>query len=439
LTQSAGVNGLILSENKIVRLFSFFLFYFGQGLPTGITVIALPAWLAANGAPDADVAAVVAMAYLPWSFKWIPAAIFDRYAYLSMGRRRAWLIFSQGLMIAGFAIAAILAPGVDDLDTILVATFLIMGGAASQDVAVDGLAVDILPEKDQGTASAFMFGGQTVSRAISGAAAGFGLQYYGSQATFFAFIPVVLIITIYACLVQERPGEKRFPWSKGETHPINLANNVGAWWPILKVTFLSLIKRDSLILVAAACFGRTAAGILIPLVPILAVSYVNYDTASYSAMISTVDLVMAIIAIGVGSVLTVRFGPRLSYAGVDLCFVGLAVFLIFGMAIWTTPIGFIAMACVYSILLTLSSITSNPLRMQLSDERVAATQFTIYNSISNLPVSLGATIFAWLGGADELAMVLGTVAALYIAGVVFILMLRIGGRPVDAEPEPAMS
>ena len=173
--------------------------------------------------------------------------------------------------------------------------------------------------------------------------------------------------------------------------------------------------------------------------PILAVTYVNYDTASYSAMISTVDLVMAIIAIGVGSVLTVRFGPRLSYAGVDLCFVGLAVFLIFGMAIWTTPIGFIAMACVYSILLTLSSITSNPLRMQLSDERVAATQFTIYNSISNLPVSLGATIFAWLGGADELAMVLGTVAALYIAGVVFILMLRIGGRPVDAEPEPAMS
>lgn len=436
MTQSAAASELILSENKIVRLFSFFLFYFGQGLPTGITVIALPVWLAANGAPDADVAAVVAMAYLPWSFKWIPAAIFDRYAYLSMGRRRAWLIVSQMLMVAGFAIAAVLAPGVDDLDTILVATFLIMGGAASQDVAVDGLAVDILPEKDQGTASAFMFGGQTVSRAVSGAAAGFGLQYYGSQATFAAFIPVVLVITIYACFLKERPGEKRFPWSAGETHPINLERNVGAWWPIIKVTFLSLIKRDSLVLIAASTFGRTAGGMLIPLVPILAVTYAGYDTAGYSGMISTVDLVMAVIAIGIGSFLTLRFGPRLSYAGIDLCLAGLALFLIFGMAFWTTPIGFIAMACAYSILITLSSITSNPLRMQLSDERVAATQFTIYNSLSNLPVSLGATIFAWLGGADELATVLGVVAGLYVAGMILILMLRIGDRPVDPDPVP---
>ncbi|WP_394730590.1 MFS transporter [Altererythrobacter sp. GH1-8] len=425
-----------MSENKVVRLFSFFLFYFGQGLPAGITVIALPVWLAANGAPDKDVAAVVAMAYLPWSVKWIPAAVFDRYAYLSMGRRRAWLIFSQGLMVAGFTIAAVLAPDVDDIETILIATFLIMGGAASQDVAVDGLAVDILPEKDQGTASAFMFGGQTVSKAISGAAAGFGLQYYGSQATFFAFIPVILLITIYACVLRERRGEKRFPWSDGKAHPINLERSVGAWWPILKVTFLSLIKRDSLVLIAASFFGRTALGILIPLVPILAVAYVGYDTASYSGMYSTVDLITAVIAIVIGSLLTLRFGPRLSYAGVDFCFGALTMFLIFGMALWTTTIGFIAMVGTYAILTTLSSITSNPLRMQLSDGRVAATQFTIYNSIANLPVSLGATIFAALGGAEELTLVLGITAALYFAGVVSVLLLRIGHRPIDPDPVP---
>ncbi|NVE95023.1 MFS transporter [Altererythrobacter lutimaris] len=439
MTQAGAERGLILSENKIVRLFSFFFLYFGQGLPVGITVIALPAWLAANGAPDADVAAVVAMAYLPWSFKWIPAAIFDRYAYLAMGRRRAWLIFSQGLMIAGFVIAAVLAPGVDDIDTILVATFLIMGGAASQDVAVDGLAVDILPEKDQGTASSFMFGGQTVARAVAGAASGFGLQYYGSQATFLAFIPVILIITAYACLIKERPGEKRFPWNDGEAHPVNLQRNVGAWWPIFKVTVLSLLKRDSLVLITASSLGRTAGGMLIPLVPILAVNYAGYDTASYSGMISTVDLAMAIVAIGVGSFLTIRFGPKFSYAGVELLLGAAAIYILVAQGLWVTPIGFIALACVYSLLVTLSSITSNPLRMQLSDERVAATQFTIYNSLSNLPVSLGATIFAWLGGADELAMVLGTTAALYAAAVVFILLLRVGGRPVEAEPEPVMN
>ncbi len=48
-------------------------------------------------------------------------------------------------------------------------------------------------------------------------------------------------------------------------------------------------------------------------------------------------------------------------------------------------------------------ITANPLRMQLSDPRVAAAQFTIYNSLANLPVSFGsATVFVWLGATGDL-------------------------------------
>src|SRR5688500_4275125 len=172
MATAAGAQRLVLSENRGVRLFSFFLLYFGQGLPLGFSQIAFPAWLVANGAEETAVAAVIATAFLPWSFKFIPAALMDRYAYLAMGRRRAWLIAAQLLMVAGFGIAALIAPGPDDLGVILYIVFLIGTGSAIQDVAVDGLAVDILREEEQGTASAFMFGGQSVGRAAAGAAAG---------------------------------------------------------------------------------------------------------------------------------------------------------------------------------------------------------------------------------------------------------------------------
>lgn len=427
---------LILSESRILRLFSFFLLYVGQGLPLGVSTVAFPAWLVANGAPAADVAAIIATSYLPWSFKFIPAAIMDRYVYLPMGRRRAWLIAAQLLMVTGFAIAGFVGPGPDDLQTILYIVFLIGAGSAIQDVAVDGLAVDILPRKEQGTASAFMYGGQTVGRALSGAAAGIGLQYFGSSATFLVFLPVILLITLYVVFLRERPGEKRFPWSEGEASPVNLERHVGAWVPMFVAALKSLIKPDSLKLLLAATLSRGAAGFFDTMWPIIAVSMVGLTTAGYSSMISMVDLAMAVVAIGLGSLLTTQLGPRRASVLIYFTYALLALFVFYGQSIWVAGTAFIVMSAVWSVHNTCTSICTNPLRMQLSDPKVAATQFTIYNSFSNLPVSIGAAVFALLGGADELATVMWTAAVLFVLGGLVYGTMRAGSRHVEGEPVP---
>ena len=431
---------MILSENKVVRLFSFFLLYVGQGLPLGVSTVAFPAWLVANGASAADVGAIIATAFLPWSFKFIPAAVMDRYAYLPMGRRRAWLILAQFLMVAGFAIAALAAPGPDDLQLILYVVFLIGAGSAIQDVAVDGLAVDILPEPDQGVASSFMFGGQVVGRALAATAAGIGLQYYGSQATFLFFLPIILLITLYVVFLRERPGERRLPWSAGEPHPVNLNRHVGAWWPIFATTLKSLVKINSLKLLVAAGFSRCAGGMFDTMWPIIGgVAFVGFSAAGYSGMVSTVDLVMAFVSIALGSAMTVWLGPRRAAVIAWLGFAALALFVAFGQSIWMATVPFIAMTCAYSSLTTLTSICTNPLRMQLSEPEVAATQFTIYNSLSNLPVSLGATLFAIIGGTDEMVRVLLIMAGLCTIGALIYATMTIGNRPVAAEPVPEVN
>jgi PAT family beta-lactamase induction signal transducer AmpG len=425
---------MILSESKVLRLFSFFLLYIGQGLPLGVSTVAFPAWLVANGAAAPEVAAIIATSFLPWSFKFIPAAVMDRYAYLAMGRRRAWLIAAQLLMVAGFAIAGLAAPGPHDLDLILYVVFLVGAGSAIQDVAVDGLAVDILPEREQGTASSFMFGGQVVGRALAATAAGFGLQYYGSRETFLFFLPAILLITLYVVFLRERPGEKLLPWSDGAAHEINRRRHVGAWWPMARAAFRSLLTLDSLKLLVAAGFSRTAGGFFDTLWPIIAVGVVGFTTAGYSGMVATVDLVIAFVAIAIGSVLTIRLGPRRASVLVWGCFAALALFVLYAEGIWNATVTFIAMSSVYSLLTVLTSICTNPLRMQLSDPTVAATQFTIYNSLSNLPVALGATLFAALGGTDKMFTVMWLAAGLCTAGAIFYGTMTIGARPIEAPP-----
>jgi len=438
MDEAATRGGWVLSESRFVRLFSFFFLYFGQGLPLGINTVALPAWLAANGAPDADVAAIVATAYLPWSFKFLPAALMDRYAYLAMGRRRLWLITAQLIMMLAYVVAAIAAPGVHDIQLLIAISFLIGAGAAIQDVAVDGLAVDILPDREQGTASSFMFGGQTVGRAVAGAASGALLFYFGSQVTFLAFLPVIGLVTLYAILIRERPGEKRFPWSRGAASPVNLDRHVGDWLQILLTTLKSLFKRDSFVLVLSSVAQRVGEGMLAPLFPILATSFLLMNEASYSGTVSTIDLIMALIAIAVGSFLTLKMGAKRAAMLVFMTEAAMCAFILFGREFWTVMSVFIVLLAVQSILATLSSIATNPLRMQLSDPRVAATQFTIYNSLGNLPVSMGATLFAWLGGSAELATVMAVAIALFVIGTLILALIRVGQASADAEPVPRL-
>ncbi len=133
---------------------------------------------------------------------------------------------------------------------------------------------------------------------------------------------------------------------------------------------------------------------------------------------------MAIVAIGIGSLLTARIGPRRGAIVVLLSFAALYSFIALGKDLWTT---FAIFACVYatsSVLTVLMSVCTNPLRMQLCDKRVSATQFTIYNSMANLPVSLGATLFAIVGGVDQLAQTMLCAISLMVVGSIAYAVLK---------------
>ena len=150
-TNAAG-SRWILTESRPLRLSTLFILYVAQGVPLGLFWFAIPSWMAANGASAADVGYVLGLTTLPWTLKLVNGFIMDRYTFLAMGRRRIWIIGAQMVMIALLAGCALIGPGVTDIWLLGSAGFVVNMATTFQDVAVDGMAVDVMEEDERARA-----------------------------------------------------------------------------------------------------------------------------------------------------------------------------------------------------------------------------------------------------------------------------------------------
>ena len=118
-------NKLVLSENPLLRYFTFSSLYVSQGIPEGLTFFAIPAWMAVNGNTPAEIGGFIAIIGIPWSFKILVAPLMDRFSFLPMGKRRPWVIFGQlGLIISLFCMAFVNDP-LNNLSTLMLAGFFV--------------------------------------------------------------------------------------------------------------------------------------------------------------------------------------------------------------------------------------------------------------------------------------------------------------------------
>ena len=91
-----------LSEHPFLRYFAFAILYVAQGIPEGMTIFGIPAWMAMNGRTPAEIGTYGAIIFIPFSFKILVAPIIERFTFLPMGRRRPWIIFGQLGLAASF-------------------------------------------------------------------------------------------------------------------------------------------------------------------------------------------------------------------------------------------------------------------------------------------------------------------------------------------------
>ena len=183
-----------LSEHTPLRYFCFAILYLAQGIPEGMTYFGIPAWLAMNGKSAGEIGAYVAVIGIPWTFKMLIAPLMDRFSYLPMGRRRPWIIFGQlGLLFAFIGMAMVPEP-LSNFKLLMAAGFCVSLFSAFQDVAVDGMAIDIVPVHQQARANGFMWGARIMGVSSSLAAGSWMLNHYGFRISILSLSVSFLII-----------------------------------------------------------------------------------------------------------------------------------------------------------------------------------------------------------------------------------------------------
>ena len=156
------------SHTKLQKLTLLAALYISQGLPYGFFTQALPVLLrkAELSLPAIGFANLLT---LPWALKFLWAPAVDRYQFRNVGLRRSWLLPLQVLTIIVFTLLSLVTPN-HDLTFVLWAFLITNLLAAAQDIATDGLAVDLLNDKDRGWANGIQVAGYRMGMVVGGGA-----------------------------------------------------------------------------------------------------------------------------------------------------------------------------------------------------------------------------------------------------------------------------
>ena len=181
------------------------LLYFVQGLPFGFQSTALPVYLRAEGVSLESIGFASALA-LPWMLKIFWAPLVDSRFSAKWGRRRSWILPMQIGLVA-CCVAASQTPPSSLLLTLLLLIFLMNLFAATMDIAVDGLAIDLLSERELGLGNSIQVVGYKLGMLTGG-----GLLLWLSEtfsfSALFLFMGLGMLFAFFAVLSWREPGNE---------------------------------------------------------------------------------------------------------------------------------------------------------------------------------------------------------------------------------------
>ena len=151
MVKAAASLTLLLDALRSQRTLSVSFLSFASGLPLGLVWYAIPDWMRDIGV-DIRVVGLLTLAQAPWSFKVVWSPLMDRYVPPFWGRRRGWMAVTQ----LALAVFVLLLSGVGERPEAIwvvgALAFAIAIASASQDIAIDAYAVEVLHKEEQGAA-----------------------------------------------------------------------------------------------------------------------------------------------------------------------------------------------------------------------------------------------------------------------------------------------
>ncbi|MBK7245060.1 MAG: MFS transporter [Saprospiraceae bacterium] len=381
-----------LSEHTILRYFNFIALYVAQGIPEGMAFFGIPAWMAMNGKTPGEIGGFVAAVGLPWSFKIIVAPLMDRFSYLPMGRRRPWVLFGQLGLILSFIAMAFVPDPLNNLNLFMVAGFAVGFFGAFQDVATDGMAIDIVPINQQARANGFMWGAKIVGISGSLALGSWLLNKFGYSQAILMLSVAVFAIMFVPLFLRERPGEKLLPWSKGSTSLENEKMQITNWTEIFKSLFSVFLMRNSILMACVLFITQISFNFIATLLPVFTVQALGWTNLEYSQFFATASLIGGIGGMLIGGILIDKFGKIRMLNVYFFILIMLTTVFPFLNMYWKNYWVISSFMVIYQILYVFTSIGLFACAMEFCWKKISASQFTLYMTIANLGRIVGAKL-----------------------------------------------
>lgn len=424
------------------RLTTFFLLYITEGVPLGFAAVALATQMRRQGIGAGAISAFVGAIYLPWTFKWLMGPIVDVVASNRFGRRRAWILSMQLCMVISLlAIRYVgVGAGIQLLTTLIIIHNVF---AATQDVAIDALAVGVLKEDERGMAGGLTFAAAYLGQALGGSGALWVASRMGFGTAFYFVAASIIVITIVVVLPLREPRMERDIAIETSRRARIVAEIRGFVVEACKAFTATRAARVGL-LFAIMPGGAMALGLAL-------INTIAVDVGFTDSQIAALTLWMTIAAAAgcvVGGWLSDRVGRRGALAWFIASMSPPTLWLAWALwhghiimpltaqlrasmvipaavttALWISVI-------VYSIGNGLMYGARAALFMDISNPRVAATQFTAYMALLNLGIAISAR---WQGWAVERVGYPLTLAIDSGAGLLCLIFLASMGRITPRE------
>ena len=410
-----------LIDSPRVRYLTGAMMYFAQGIPQGLLGIAIPAWLVSQGVSAGDIGSYLAVIVLPWVFKLLTGPLMDRFEFAPMGRRRPWVLGAQlGLSVALLALMLVDDP-VGQIGLLMMIGVLVNIFAATQDVAVDGMSIDLTPVNEQGRLNGYMSFGKSAGWAVTSAVSGMMLVSFGLQITAIVMAILSSLFFFAFIFVLERSGERKLPWSTGESASAHHEGN--SFKAVFSGINKVLWKRTSVVVMAIMLVDGLISGYGHALMPIAAIKVFGFTSPQWSNLVAVMGLVGAGLTLALGPMID-RFGSKrmliltISLVGVH------ALLLAQTQHMWTDTIYVKVMLSAWIVMLPVVMVGVIALGMSVCSSSCSATQFAIYMSVANLGHSAGSKIYGMLSEQTTYTESYTLLAVLVVGMVVVLLFHR---------------
>jgi MFS transporter, PAT family, beta-lactamase induction signal transducer AmpG len=363
-------------RTAVVALLSF-----SSGLPLGLVWYAIPDWMRDAGV-DIRAVGLFTLAQVPWAFKVIWSPLMDRYVPPFWGRRRGWMALTQ---VALGALGLLLAGVGNRPETFWVVGALALAialASASQDIAIDAYAVEVLRDEEQGAAVGARIALYRAALVVSGGAAISAASRMGWPAVNVLLALVYVPILFLTWKAPEPETKVQAPKTLREA----------VWHP-----FLGFLGRHRALEILAFVLLYKLADQLAQALTRPFLIDMGYSADHRGIALATVGLVATLVGSFVGGWVTTLagLGHSLWIFGILQVFSNLGYFLMARAGGPNLPLMYGAIG--FELLTSgMGTGAFSVLLMRLTQKRFSATQYALFSSLFALPRVLAGPITGFM-------------------------------------------